>query len=50
MLWKGKPIEQLSKEELLAALRELGEMYYAHNEQHRRSFQLLKDLYSARSS
>lgn len=50
MLWKGKPLEELSKEELLAALRELGALYYEHNEQHRRSFRLLRDLYRARSA
>ena len=46
-LWKGRPIDELSREELIEALNTMGNLYEQEREQHMRSVRFLTDCVKA---
>ena len=43
-LWRGRPLEELSKEELIEALELLGDLYQTSLEQHIKALSSLRSL------
>lgn len=47
LLWHGRPVEELTREELIDALKESCTMYHAHLERSIMSNRLLHELHMA---
>jgi len=48
LTWKGKRVDDMDRDQLLALIYRMGEMMEQDRERHQREFQLMSDLRAAR--